>query len=182
MAKKLNKKGQLIYRRLFAFFAIFTVYLICIMLITSCEQKSNDEGEDTDIKLYELRIAMTEAAGNLPAMSVVDGSMESGEELFPYLSDLSYELVDDYFFSYSSDGSPYELAVILLKDESNAKFAAQSLDEHISKRVATYSTDKPGYADAARKASVVSYGRCVALIMCDDNDAVKEAFRSYLEN
>lgn len=137
--------------------------------------------EDKEISIYELQKAMLSAAGHLPEMLTASSSDADAEKKFAYLSDVDYSKVDGYFLAYSADASAYEIAVICLKDNGDAAAAESSLQSHLEGRINLYKTYEPAQASRAEDALIISQGRCAALIMCDNNEAVKAAFEEFLK-
>jgi len=130
--------------------------------------------------MYDLRTAMLAADASLPDMLSVSSADESAKNSFLYLSDLEYEKVDGYFLSYAKDGSAYEIAVIAVKDVSDAAAAKLSLERHLDGRINLYKNYSPENLPLAEAAEVGSSGRYVYLIMCTDRDAVKSAMESII--
>ena len=114
-----------------------------------------------------------------PPYTSVSSSDENADGLFAYLSDLSYDKVEGFFLTYSSDGkTANEIAVICLKDPADLPALEASLKAHIKGRVDLYKTYAPDQVEQASAAEVVTQGRYMALIMCSDRAAVKAAFVS----
>ena len=157
-----------------------TAAIICILsAITLCSCAGDDTNDGSDsVDMSALADAMSKADSSLPVMLSADSNNTDAATLFAFLSELSYDKVNDYFYLYSKDGSPYEIAVIELKEADDAAMAAETLRTHVSQRVATYSTYKKEYTAQAENADVVSQGRYVAMIMTAANDSVKNVFRN----
>ena len=139
-------------------------------------------GESKDISVYDLQKSMLSADAKLPEMLTASSSDSDGEKKFAYLSDVNYSKVDGFFLAYASDGMAYEIAVICLKNKADVPAAEASLREHLDGRINLYETYEPKQVQRAENALIVSRDRCVALIMCDDTNAVKAAFEDYLKN
>ena len=125
--------------------------------------------------MYDLRVAMTGAAGELPEMLSVSSADDSAKDNFLYLSGLDYDKVDAYFLSYAKDGSAYEIAVIAVKDIADAPEAEQSLESHLDGRKNLYKNYSPENLPLAEAAEIGTNGRYVYLIMCSDVKAVRAA-------
>ena len=156
--------------------------LALVLLLAGCAGQTapteNEAEEATPmVSLYELRKAMLAAQPGLPDMTAVSSSDENAAELFAYLSDLDYEKVEGYFLAYASDGkSANEFAVVCLKDSAELPALEASLKAHIQSRVSLYKSYAPELVKQASDAELVTEGRYMALIMCEDRAAVKEAF------
>lgn len=151
------------------------VCLICLCLTGCAEQSVNVE-----VSIYELQQAMLEADPSLPEMLTVNSSSEDAETLFAYLSDFDYAKVDSYFLAYSATGLADEIAVIALKDSSDAADAAQSLEEHVQGRVNMYSFYEPDQASRAEDALVFHKENFAVLIISDHAEDVRAAFERFL--
>ena len=112
--------------------------------------------------------AMYAAAEGLPAMAVV----ENDAELFRYVSDLDYGLVEGYYLAYAEGGSAEELAVITVKDAADVKDARASLERHLADRLGLFRVYDPDEASAIESASIAVDGDTVALAVCDNAEAV----------
>ena len=130
------------------------------------------------VSMYDLRKAMLAADPNLPEMQVVSSTDQEAEDLFTYLSDLDYGKVESYFLSYAAEGESYEIAVVALRDAADADALTRSLMEHVNGRVLLYKNYAPEQVARAEAARTVTIGRYVALLMCDDQEAVLSAFRA----
>ena len=163
--------------------------LLLAALLCGCAQKSadggNTDGGNTDaapetpmVSMYDLQKEMLAKDSAMPEMMTVSGSDENAAELFAYLSDIEYEKVEGYFLAYAADGSAYEVAVVALRDAAEVPALKASLETHVQGRVSLYKSYAPDQVERAEKAIITDSGRYVALIMCEDQSAVKAAFES----
>lgn len=150
------------------------ITLICILLMLAmlcgCDKK-----ESADVDLHSLREKML-AASELPEMKSADSSDERAERNLLTLTDVKYDKVEDYFIDYAADGAAYEIAVIRMRSRDDAPAVKKDLEDHIANRAKQYRYYDPDQLPNAEKAIVAENGAYVALIMCDDPDAVKKAF------
>ena len=138
-------------------------------------------GQDTPpVSMYDLSRAMLAADDTLPEMSYVSSSDENASDLFSYLSNLDYTLVDSYFLSYSSKGLADEIAVIALKNAADADAAKKTIDAHVQSRVAMYKQYDPSQTSRVEGAMVFTSGRYVVLIISDKQHEVKNAFDAFI--
>lgn len=88
--------------------------LLALLLIwlAACSGK----GSAPSVDLAALKHAMPQAAGDLPVMSCVSSDSRDAAAQFRVLSDLNYDLIEDYFFLYASAGTAEEIVVIQLRD------------------------------------------------------------------
>ena len=143
------------------------------------ETAAPTEPEQTCVSMYDLRVAMLAAERELPEMMSVSSADENAAELFTYLADLDYEKVEGYFLSYDSTGREgCEIAVVALKDASDLPALRTKLLEHLAGRKEMYKNYAPELVSRAENTRLVADGRYMALIMCQDQDAVEAAFHA----
>ena len=139
-----------------------------VFTLGSCGSKGVD--------FNSLKENMMSADDSLPSMKTVSDKSENAETLFKSLSDFDYSGIESFFLAYASDGSPYEIAAVKLKDAGDLEKLETTLNNHIGDRVRLYKNYAPEYAKKAEKAIVISKDNIAALIMSDKSDEVKKAF------
>ena len=131
-------------------------------------------GEKTkSIDMQALENSMVSADKTLPEMKVSGSWDENAEKAFSYISDLGYNKIHGFFLAYAADGMAYEIAVVQLKDKSDASAMADSL------RVQMYKTYEPQQVQRAESAVVKTDGDCVLLIMSDAPQNAETAFKEF---
>ena len=137
-------------------------------------------GEKTQkIDMYELQKSMVSADKSLPEMKISGSWDENAEKAFSYISDREYNKIHGFFLAYAADGMAYELAVVQLKDKSDAGAMEDSLNEHVQTRVRMYKTYEPEQVQRAENAVVKTVGDCVLLIMSDSPENAETAFKEF---
>lgn len=137
-------------------------------------------GEKTkSIDMQALENSMVSADKTLPEMKVSGSWDENAEKAFSYISDLGYNTIHGFFLAYAADGMAYEIAVVQLKDKSDASAMADSLREHVRSRVQMYKTYEPQQVQRAESAVVKTDGDCVLLIMSDAPQNAETAFKEF---
>lgn len=137
-------------------------------------------GEKTkSIDMQALENSMVSADKTLPEMKVSGSWDENAEKAFSYISDLEYNKIHGFFLAYAADGMAYEIAVVQLKDKSDASAMADSLREHVRSRVQMYKTYEPQQVQRAESAVVKTDGDCVLLIMSDAPQNAETAFKEF---
>ena len=137
-------------------------------------------GEKTkSIDMQALENSMVSADKSLPEMKVSGSWDENAEKAFSYISDLEYNKIHGFFLAYAADGMAYEIAVVQLKDKSDASAMADSLREHVQSRVQMYKTYEPEQVQRAESAVVKTGGDCVLLIMSDAPQNAETAFKEF---
>ena len=143
--------------------------LLCGAVLTGCG------GSEDNVDINALTEKMS-AASSLPEMKTIRSGDERAERGFAAISSLDYDKVDAYCLMYAANGYAYELAVIKLKDEGDCAALQETLKAHIESRAQTFRTYDKEEVARAEGAVVAVHGRYVALIMGDDNAAVKAVF------
>ncbi len=137
-------------------------------------------GEKTQkIDMYELQKSMVSADKSLPEMKISGSWDENAEKAFSYISDMEYNKIHGFLLAYAADGMAYELAVVQLKDKSDAGEMEDSLNEHVQTRVRMYKTYEPEQVQRAENAVVKTIGDCVLLIMSDSPENAETAFKEF---
>lgn len=137
-------------------------------------------GEKTkSIDMQALENSMVSADKTLPEMKVSGSWEENAEKAFSYIYDLEYNKIHGFFLAYAADGMAYEIAVVQLKDKSDASAMADSLREHVRSRVQMYKTYEPQQVQRAESAVVKTDGDCVLLIMSDAPQNAETAFKEF---
>ena len=131
------------------------------------------------IDMQALENNMVSADKTLPEMKVSGSWDENAEKAFSYISDLEYNKIHGFFLAYAADGMAYEIAVVQLKDKSDASAMADSLREHVQSRVQMYKTYEPQQVQRAESAVVKTDGDCVLLIMSDAPQNAETAFKEF---
>lgn len=129
--------------------------------------------------MQALENSMVSADKSLPEMKVSGSWDENAEKAFSYISDLEYNKIHGFFLAYAADGMAYEIAVVQLKDKSDASAMADSLREHVQSRVQMYKTYEPEQVQRAESAVVKTDGDCVLLIMSDAPQNAETAFKEF---
>lgn len=156
------------------------IILLLCFFITGCKQKDEKTIEQIDMKgLQETMLAADET---LPQMLVNTSNDENADLNFTSLSDMEYERVSDYFYAYSKTGTAQEIAVIQLKDSKDAATLMQSLQRHVEHRVQTLQEYNPEQTAMAENALIIRNSSCVALIICEKNGMVQNAFEEFFNN
>ena len=138
-------------------------------------------GGAKQISMYDLEKSMVSADKTLPEMRVTGSWEENAEKAFSYISDLEYNKVSGYFLAYAADGMAYEIAVVQLKDGSDAAAMADSLKAHVDSRVQMYKTYQPEQVQRAEGAVIKTDGSFVLLIMSDAPQNAETAFKEFIK-
>ena len=160
---------------------IISLFFVTIIFITACGSQDSSAPQDQPISMSDLQEAMLKADTTLPELTNVSSEEENAELNFSYLSDLSYDLIDSYFYAYAKDGTAEEIAVIKLKDKNDAAAMMQSLHDHITQRQGTFQEYAPEQVAMAEKAVVTREGTYITLIISEKNGLIQQAFQASFE-
>ncbi|MDE6970303.1 MAG: DUF4358 domain-containing protein, partial [Eubacterium sp.] len=146
-------------------------YISCVLLAamltmtSACGNKGTDNSPETSVSISSLQETMLSADTTLPEMTKVSSEDAQAELNFAYLSDLSYDLVDAYFYAYATEGTAEEIAVIKLKDKNDASAMMKAMHDHIESRQGTFQEYDPEQLGMTEKAVVTREGSYIALII-----------------
>lgn len=159
-----------------AFCLVFAV----LMLMSTLGCTSGREQEGPDLDPAEMVRAMAEVDTTLPEMVTRSSAdAEEAESSFFYLSDLDYGKVDAYCYTYADAGTAEEIAVVKLKDKSDAAALMESLHDHVQSRQGTFEEYDPEQVPLTEDAVVTREGRYVALIVSKKNGLVQKEFQKF---
>lgn len=144
---------------------------LVVLLQCGCGGTTNDT-----VSMYDLRQAMEDADGNLPEMLNASSTDGDAKNLFSYLSDMDYKKVDSFFLSYAKEGTAHEIAVIAVKDINDIDEAKKSLEDHRESRRKLLEQYEPEEVKRIEDGLIFTNAQYAVLIICDDTDAVREAF------
>ena len=162
-------------------------YISCVLLAamltmtSACGNKGTDNSPETSVSISSLQETMLSADTTLPEMTKVSSEDAQAELNFAYLSDLSYDLVDAYFYAYATEGTAEEIAVIKLKDKNDASAMMKAMHDHIESRQGTFQEYDPEQLSMTEKAVVTREGSYIALIISSKDGLVQKAFESSFE-
>ena len=159
--------------------ALAALLLACAWGCAPKEQA--DPGKDVDMSaLLDKLIA---ADPTLPELTIVTshGGGTLAETDFTYLSDLDYQLVDEYFYACAKTGSAEEIAVVKLKDAGNAAALMDSLHKHVESRQGTFEEYDPEQVPLTENAVVTSEGRYVVLIVSKKSGLAQNEFKKFFQ-
>ena len=134
----------------------------------------------TDMSMADIGSAIAESQ----PVSFTDSllSLTAGEEDFAAYLSSSYGLEEgswsDGVLARSSGASSGELAVLLMADAESAAQAEDALTDYIARRIGEFFGYAPEEAAQLEDALVLRRGRYVALLVCPDPQAARDAFEA----
>ena len=160
---------------------LFLLFLSALLLTALCACGGSPDGSTATADMDGLQQAMLAADPTLAEdITSITGSVDDAAHLFSYLSDLSYDKVENFLLSYSTKGTADEVAVIAVKDPADVGEAASSLRRHVDQRKQLFQQYGPAEAARVEKAEIFTKDQYAVLIICDDSPAVKTAFEKFL--
>ncbi len=162
-------------------------YISCVLLTamltmaSACGSTKSTNQPESNISITSLQEAMLSADTTLPEMTKISSEDDQAELNFTFLSDLSYDLVDSYFYAYASEGTAEEIAVIKLKDKGDVSTMMQAMHDHVKSRQGTFQEYDPEQVSMTEKAVITREDQYVALIVSSKNGLVQKAFESSFE-
>jgi len=158
------------------------VYLVLAALtltaLVGCAA-GTDGGSGPDLNPETMVQAMLEVDTTLPEMVTRSSQDAEARDNFTYLSDLNYNKVDAYCYAYADAGTAEEMAVVKLKDKSDAAALMDSLHDHLAARQGTFEEYDPEQVPLTEDAVVTREGRYVALIVSKKNGLAQKEFQKF---
>lgn len=158
--------------------------MLAALMLLCCFGCGGDTGTDTsepDVDLEALLQAMMEVDTTLPEMVTRSSSEPDAADNFSYLSDLDYGKVEAYFYAFADAGTAEEIAVVKLKDKSDAAAMMESLHKHVEARQGTFEEYDPEQVPLTQDAVVLREGRYVTLIVSKKNGLVQKEFQKFFQ-
>lgn len=157
-------------------FRIYILLVVMAILLSGCGNTVSTEPNKKSIAISDLQKSMLAADTTLPEMMIVSDADEQADLNFSYLSSLSYDMIDSYFYAYAKDGTAEEIAVIRLIDKGDAAAMMDSLHEHIKQRKGTFQEYAPEQVEMTQNAVVTRHENYIALIISKKNGMVQKTF------
>jgi len=160
------------------FVSVLTVCILLNICLCACSG-----GKKSTVSMYDLKNAMAGATENFSDMTYASSEDADAEGVFANVSDMDYSKVESFFIYYATNGTGNsdEIAVIQVKNASDLDLAKQSLEAHLQKRTALYSTYDKSQLKKLEAAKTVVSGNCAALIVADDTEKIANAFSDFLK-
>lgn len=147
--------------------------LLLLLALTAC---SGQQAAETSCTPAEIAEAIIESQSELPALN----PLTAEDEYFAtYLSDfylLDSEQVEDGAIYYADGVEASEIAVMVMKDQSNAEMTRTQLLEYLTSRAGAFEGYAPQQAALVKDGVVTTNGKYVALLICADTESAQLAF------
>lgn len=162
-------------------FRIYFLLAAVAVLLSACGNSESTETEKNNVTISDLQKNMLAADTTLPELVIVSDTDEQADLNFSYLSDLSYDMVDSYFYAYAKDGTAEEIAAIKLKDKGDVASMMDSLHDHVKQREGTFQEYDPKQVEMVKNAVVTRQGNYITLIISQKNGLVQKVFQESFE-
>ena len=151
----------------------FMLLFLLLFSLAGCSQQQEQEAE---VKPIDIAAAIVKSQPGLPAL--VQVNPEDGD-FATWLSDyylLQAEKVKDGVICYADGVEASEIAVLKLENEKDCKEAQKALEEYIQNRANVFAGYAPQQAAMVKEAVVAARGGYIALMICPESQAAREAF------
>lgn len=162
-------------------FRICFLLIAVAVLLSACGNSDSAKTGENNVAISDLQKSMLAADTTLPEMVLVSDTDDQADLNFSYLSDLSYDMVDSYFYAYAKDGTAEEIAAVKLKDKGDVATMMDSLHDHIKQREGTFQEYDPEQVEMVNNAVVTRKGNYITLIISQKNGLVQKAFEESFE-
>ena len=156
--------------------------LVCVLLLTAglagCGSEKTTQGNEPAVDMQALQETMLAADTTLPEMKVVTSDDEQAELNFTAFSDFEYDRVQSYFYAYAADGGSQEIAVVQLKDVSDAAALMNTLKAHIEDRRGALTAYAPDQLPLVDHAVIKQKGALVTMIIAEKSGLIQQAFET----
>lgn len=155
---------------------------LAALLLVGAAACGGEDDSGPDLDPAEMLQAMTAVDTTLPEMVTKSSREDGAKDNFFYLSDLDYNKVEAYCYTYADAGTAEEMAVVKLKDKSDAAALMDSLHDHVAARQGTFEEYDPEQVPLTEDAVVTREGRYVALIVSKKNGLAQKEFQKFFED
>lgn len=157
--------------------------VICILTIVALALVGcgSDGDQTSSVDVAQLGEELLALDPEIPEMEKVNGSAENADVTFAVLADFDYEKIDNYFYAYSSSGSPEEVAVIALKNKSDAGDLMKALKAHIESRKNTFQQYTPEQVGMLDNAILTYQGNVVLYAVDSKNGIMQDTFKEKVQ-
>ena len=151
------------------------VWTLILSLLTACGQTAPAE---TDMDARSILQAMLDAAPEQEdSYTVYDFGEDDSLVMLEFLYSISREEVTDSAFAQANGASAFEIMVFSLAEDADGDRAADRCQNRLIARRGDFTGYAPDQAALAEMGIVLSAGRWMALVISQDTDRVKAAFK-----
>ena len=133
-------------------------------------------GKAKGVDAVSVGKAMQKEASSFPKLKVITSEDKDADLNFTALCDYKYDRIASYYYAYSKDGTAPEIAVISLKEASDAASLMSSLKDHVKNRQGTMQEYSPEQVEMVDGYILKHQGSAVALVIGPQNAIVEKVF------
>lgn len=156
-------------------------FALALALTVLCGCSSGSDPDEPNLDPTVMGQAMLDVDTTLPEMVSRSSADADAKDNFFFLSSLDYSKVEAYFYAYADAGTAEEIAVVKLKDKSDAAAMMDSLHSHVASRQGTFEEYDPEQVPLTESAVVTREGRYVVLIVSKKNGLVQNEFQKFFQ-
>ena len=133
-----------------------------------CKENKEDTGKESKKTGYTSKEIFDKVSGamkDMPDMTTVTDETEGAKDLFLIFSELDYDKVENYVFSYSTTGLADEIIVVHLKDDGDIKELEEDLQERLESRKSTFQVYNTEEGSKFQGADVLTQDNCAVLLI-----------------
>lgn len=150
------------------------ILVLTAIALTGCGgEDSGGSSVDPSALGAELAALDTE----LPKMETVTNTSDNAETAFAVLADFDYAKVDAFYYSYSADGTPEEIAVIKVKEKNDVADLMNALQTHIDSRRQTFEQYSPEQVSMVENTILTFQGDVVLYAASKKNGVMQDKFK-----
>ncbi|MCR4869563.1 protein of unknown function [Lachnospiraceae bacterium C10] len=150
--------------------SLLLVLSLAATAFTGCSGKSKS------VDAIRVGKAMQKEATTFPELKVITSKDKDADLNFTALCNYDYDRVESYYYAYAKDGSASEIAVISLKDASDASSLMSSLKDHVKTRQGTMQEYSPEQVDMVEAYLLKHQKNAVTLVIGPQNGIVEKVF------
>ncbi len=153
--------------------------LICALAVTALAITGcgSEEGGEASVDTAKIGADLLALDADMPEVETVTSASENADVSFAVLADFDYEKVDSFYYSYSKDGSPEEIAVIAVKEKGDIADLMKALQAHIDSRRGTFEQYTPEKVSMVENAILTYQGKVILYAVSKKNGAMQDTFK-----
>ncbi|MCL2321379.1 MAG: DUF4358 domain-containing protein [Oscillospiraceae bacterium] len=160
-------------------FKILVLMVIISLLFSAC---GNNLKTDTSYSVNQISEAIISAQTNISPLKPLFPDNDYFNEYLSNIYQINADVIKDGAIYYADGMLADEIAVLLLKDNSNIKDIEDALTKYKEKRMSAFLGYAPKQAAILEKSIVTVQGNYACLIICDDPQKAESVFKACFSN
>ncbi|MBP3339500.1 MAG: DUF4358 domain-containing protein [Lachnospiraceae bacterium] len=147
---------------------IITLFVFMLMIVSCKDKEKEDEtssGKTTGYTSNEVFEKLSDSMKDQPDMTTVTSADEGSKNVFLIFSEVDFDKVEDFVFSYSTKGLADEIIVVHTKDSADATSVKKDLEKRLQSRKATFEEYNPEEGKKFEGAVVLTQDNCIVLLI-----------------